>query len=145
MDMRFEHRDTFYVSGFSVETCGATLEKDCDALKEKHEDRLKAISDCLYYLTWSPKGYESEDLVCHLGVESANSTPVIESAISIELPAARYAVATVLQGASIVDAWQEFYSNGISSLGAEIDLNYSIHFESFDTNGICELWIPVKE
>jgi len=29
--------------------------------------------------------------------------------------------------------------------GAGIDLDYRFHFESFDENGICELWIPVKD
>ena len=145
MNLRFEKRDTFYVHGFSVETGGATIEKDCVTLKEKHEGKLKSISDCLYYLTWSPNGYESEDLVCHIGVESTGLTLTTEGATSVELPAARYAVATVPKGVSVITAWQEFYEKGIPSLNAEIDLNYGIHFESFDANGVCELWIPVKE
>ena len=143
MDVRFENRDTFYVSGFSTETGGTTLEMDCATLKEKHEDKLKSLSDNLYFLTWSPNGYESEDLVCHLGVESTDLTLTIESATSVKLPAARYAVATVPKGVSIIAAWQEFYEKGIPSLNAEIDLNYGIHFEVLDANGVCGLWVPV--
>ena len=145
MNMRFENKDTFFVSGFSVETAnGETLEKDCTILKEKYEDILRSVSSCLYYLIWSPKGYESDDLVCHLGIESNDPLFAAEGATSIELPAACYVVATVPEGASIIDMWQDFYAKGIPSLGVEIDLNYNIHFEYYDENGVCELWVPVK-
>ncbi|MCL2593112.1 MAG: hypothetical protein FWD82_07075, partial [Defluviitaleaceae bacterium] len=55
MKMRFEDRNTFYVSGYSMETSEETLEKDCAALREKYEGQLRTVSDDLYFVSFMSK------------------------------------------------------------------------------------------
>ena len=142
MDLRFEKRNTFYVSGYSVETSEETLEKDCLMLREKYEDRLKSVSDNLYFLSWASK---EGAMIYLLGVETTSQTPATQDATCIEVPATCFAVATVPKGAPILATWHEFFEKGIPALNAAIDMDYSYYFESFDENDGCELWIPVIE
>ena len=142
MDLRFENKNTFYVSGYPIETNETNLEKDCTMLREKHEDKLRSISGHLYFLSWATQ----EGVMTYLlGVESTNQTPLTEGAICKEVPATRFAIATVPKDAPILPTWHEFFEKGIPSLGATIDTAYSFYLESFDENGGCELWIPVEQ
>ena len=57
MNIAFENRSKFYVSGYSMETSEETLEKDCATLREKYEDKLRTHSNHLYFIAWmSEKG-----------------------------------------------------------------------------------------
>jgi len=145
MDIRFEDRDAFYVSGYSVETSEATLEADCAILREKYEDKLRSISNHLYFIAWMAK---ENVMIYHFGVETPSQAPATEGAVCIEVPATRFAVATIPEGAPILATWYEFFEafeKGIPALGgASIDWEFPFHFESFEENGICELRIPVK-
>jgi len=145
MDVRFENKDRFYVSGYSVETSEATLERDCAMLREKYEDKLRSISDHLYFLAWMTK---ENVMIYHLGAQVPSRSPATEGATCVEVPAGRFAVATVPEGASVLAAWYgffELFEKGAPVLeGAAIDLEFPIHFESFPENGGCELCIPVK-
>ena len=142
MDLRFENRNTFYISGYPMETSEETLEKDCAMLREKYEDKLRSISDNLYFLSW----LTTEGVMTYLiGVETTGQTPATDGAICKEVPATRFAVATVPEGKPILATWHEFFVKGIPSLGATIDMNYSFYLESFDANNACELWIPVEQ
>ena len=150
MDMRIERKTAFYVSGYSVETSEASLEKDCAMLREKHEDKLRSISDHLYFASFMLKDgvivspmTEGSVMTYLLGVESTSQNPVTEGAACIEVPATYFAIATVPDGATILTTWHEFFDKGIPSLGATIDMDYNFYLESFDENGVCELWIPV--
>ncbi|MCL2841580.1 MAG: GyrI-like domain-containing protein [Defluviitaleaceae bacterium] len=144
MNLRFEKRTTFYVSGYGMETREESLEKDCATLRAQYEDKLRSISDHLYFVAWMKN--ESENImIYHLGVEAPSQTPVTEGATCVEVPGAKFAVATVPEGEPILATWHKFFATGLSSLGADMDMNYPINFESFDENGVCELWIPVKE
>jgi predicted transcriptional regulator YdeE len=142
MDVRISNRNTFYISGYSMETSEENLEKDCAMLREKYEDKLRPISDHLYFLSWMSK---ESVLIYHFGVEAANLTPATEGATCIEVPAACFAITTVPEGVPILATWHEFFEKGIPSIGASIDMDYSFYFESFDENGVCELGIPVKD
>ncbi|MCL2587888.1 MAG: GyrI-like domain-containing protein [Oscillospiraceae bacterium] len=144
MDIRFENRDRFYVSGYSMETSEATLEQDCAMMREKYEDRLKSISDHLYFVAYM----EKEVMIYLFCARTASLTPATEGAICKEIPATRCAVATVPKGTSILATWYAFFDAFEKELpvlgGATIDLDYPFHIEAFDKNGGCELWIPVK-
>jgi len=142
MNLKFEKRNTFYVSGYSMETSEESLEKDCLMLREKYEDRLRSVSHNLYFLSWATK---EGVMVYHFGVETTSKAPVTEGANCIEVPATCFAVATVPEGAPILTTWHEFFEKGLSSLGADIDMDYRFFFESFDENGVCRLWIPVRQ
>ena len=145
MDVRFETRTAFYVSGYSMETSEASLEKDCAMLREKYENKLRSISDHLYFIAWMTK---EDVMIYHFGVEVPSQAPATEGASCIEVPAACFAVATVPEGAPILSIWYKFFElfeQDASILnGATIDLEFPFHFESFDENKICELHIPVK-
>ncbi|MCL2843257.1 MAG: GyrI-like domain-containing protein [Oscillospiraceae bacterium] len=145
MDMRFENKTAFYVSGYSVETSEATLEQDCAMLREKYEDKLRSISNHLYFIAWMTK---ENVMIYHFGVETPNQAPATEGATCIEVPATRFAVATVPGGAPILATWYEFFElfeKEVPALGGTtIDLEFPFHFESFDENGVCELCIPVN-
>ena len=145
MDIKLENKATFYVSGYAIETSEATLEKDCAMLREKYQDKLRAISDHLYFIAWMTK---DNIMVYHFGVETTSLTPATEGATCIEVPAKRFAVATVPEGAPVLATWYKFFEvfeTGIPPLGVSIDLDYSFHLESFAENGVCTLWIPAKE
>jgi len=106
MDIRIENRNTFYVSGYSVETSEASLEKDCVMLREKHEDKLRSISDHLYFVSWMAK----EGVMAYLfGVETTSKTPATNGAICMEIPATGFAAATVLDGAPVLATWYDFF------------------------------------
>jgi len=145
MDVRFENKGTFYVSGYSVETSEENLEKDCAVLRRKYEDKLRSISDHLYFIAWMTK---DNVMIYHFGVETPTQSPATEGSTCIEVPATRFAVATVPEGAPILATWHEFFAlfeqNAPVLGGATIDLEFPFHCESFDENGICELWIPVE-
>ena len=142
MDLRFENKPAFYVSGYPMETSEETLEKDCAMQREKYENKLRAISDRLYFASWMS---DEGKMVYLLGVEAASQTSATDGATCIEVPAGRFAIAKVPKDAPILATWYEFFDKGLTSLGAEIDMEYPYYFESFDEHGACELWIPVKE
>jgi len=138
MNMRIENRDTFYVSGYAMETSEETLEKDCALLREKYENKLRGLSPNLYFAAWMSK---DKQMIYQLSVETAGETP--EGMTRVEVPAGYFAVGTVPKGASILATWYEFFETVESTLGVEIDVEYPIHFEYFDENGTCELWSPI--
>jgi len=139
MNIRFEKRDTFYVSGFSMETNEANLERDVALLRERYEDKLRVISSCLYFAAWTGK---DDEMVYHFSVETSGETP--EGTTTVEVPSGYFAVASVPKGTPILPAWHEFFAS-LPSTGAEINQEYSIYLEYFNQNGDCELWIPIVE
>ena len=140
MDMRIEKKDTFYVSGYSIETSEETLERDCATLRDKYEDKLRAISPNLYFVAWMSS---DNKMIYQLSVETPGETP--EGMNRVEVPAGCFAVGTVPKGANILATWHEFFATVESSLGVAIDVEYPIHFEYFHENGTCELWSPVVD
>ena len=146
MDIRLESKNTFYVSGYSMETSEETLEKDCAMMREKYEEKLRLISSHLYFVAWMTK---EDVMIYHFGVEVPKQSPVTEDATCVEVPATRFAVATVPKGESILATWHKFFEAFQKNMpvlgGATIDLKYPVNFESFDENGVCQLWIPVEQ
>jgi hypothetical protein len=55
MDIRFESKSAFYISGYPMETNEESLEKDCAMLREKYEDKLRSISNHLYFASFMSK------------------------------------------------------------------------------------------
>jgi predicted transcriptional regulator YdeE len=142
MNLRLEKKATFFVSGYSVVTSEETLEKDCKMLREKYENMLRSVSNHVYFISWAN---EDDGMVYHFGIEAQSKEPATENATCVEVPAACFAIATVPEGANILSTWHEFFDKGITSLNADINMDYSYYCESFAENGVCELWIPVIE
>jgi len=61
-------------------------------MREKYEDKLRSISNHLYFVAWMSK---EKVMIYHFGVEAPSSSPVTEGATCVEVPAGRFAVATV--------------------------------------------------
>ena len=137
--MRFEERNTFFVSGYSVKTSEASMEKDVALLREKYEDKLRSIAPHLYLVGWYT---ENGDAIYLLGVETQNQTPIAEDATCVEVPTGCFAVGAVPEGAPIMAAWGGFFEK-IPALGAAIDMEHGYFVGCFDENGGCELWTPV--
>ena len=145
MEIEFENRNAFQVSGYSTETSEETLEKDCAMLREKSEENLKSVSNYLYFVAWMKK---ENVMIYHFGVEAQSQSPVTEGATCVEVPATRFAVATVPKDKPILDTWHKFFETFQKDIpilaGATIDLEYPVNFESFDDKGVCKLWIPIE-
>jgi len=146
MEISFENRSAFYVSGYFMETSEENLEKDCAMLRAEHEDKLRVISDRLYFLAWMTK---ENVMVYLLGIETTSQIPATEGATCKEVPTGRFAVATVLEGEAVLATWYKFFElfeqEAPTLGGASIDLEFPFNFESFDENGVCKLWIPVEQ
>ena len=141
MNARFENKNTFYISGYAVETSEATLAQDCAKLRAQYEDTLRTISNHLYFLSYaSAEG----GMIYLLGVEAESHAPATDGATCHEVPATRFAIAIVPKDAPILATWHDFFEKGIPALGATIDMGYQYYLESFDPSGNCELWIPVE-
>ena len=141
MDIRIENKKAFYASGYSLETSEASLEKDRAMLRVKYEDMLRPVSNHLYFLSWQS---DEGNMVYHFSVETPSLTPATEGATCVEVPATRFAVATVPADMPVLAAWHEFFENGIASINATIDMGARFYCESYDENEVCELWIPIK-
>jgi len=143
MDIRFENRSAFYVSGYSVETNESSHEKDIALLREKHEDKLRSISKNgfgLYFVTWLT---ESNNYIYLFGIEKHDKTPIDEAAACVKIPAANFAVATVPGGMPVLEAWAELFETGLQSVGSAPNTEHGIYFEFFNEIGVCEIWVPV--
>jgi len=144
MNVRFENIEKFYVSGYTMKTSEKTLEKDRAEIREKYEATLRTVSDDLYFIASM-----SEDvMVYHLGVKVPTLELVTDGATCVEVPASRFAVATVLEGEPILATWHKFFNlfetDDAVLNGVKIGLDYPLNFEFFAKDGTCELGIPVK-
>jgi len=127
MNIRFESRDTFHVSGYPMETNESSHERDIALLRDKHEYKLRSLPENgsgLYFVSWLTK---NNNYIYHLGDEKQNQTPIAEDATCVEVPAACFAVATVPEGMPVLTAWAEFFEIGIPDLWAIIDTDYGIY------------------
>jgi predicted transcriptional regulator YdeE len=146
MNVRIEKKDTFYVSGYSLETSEEVLERDCAMLREKYEDELRSVSKDLYFIAYGDDSLKEGGMIYHLGAKTVSKASATTGATYIEVPATSFAIATVPKGASVLATWHEFFELFEKEV-LEVDLNleYKYHIEAFDEKGVCELWIPVKQ
>ncbi len=142
MDIRFEDRDAFFVSGYAAETSPATNDTDLGALWSEYKDKLTAIPQsraCLYGVLWYTENHSYFYL---LGVDAGGE--LLEGATTrVEIPAARFAVASVPADMPAVEAWAAYFDTELPRLGYAPDAEHGKYFEFYDENGACELWTPV--
>jgi len=138
MEMRLEEKNAFYVSGYSMETTEATLEKDVLILREKYEAKLRSISNSLYFVSWE----KDDKMIYHFSAPTPNATP--DGMTRVEVSAGNFAIATVPEGVPTLTAWHQFFETMTATLGVNIDMEATHYVEHFDENGVCELWIPVS-
>ena len=143
LKVRFENRKKFYVYGYAVETELNSSENDVGLLWENHRRILQSIptsQSCLYGVMWYTEGHR---YYYHLGI--CSKTPLMEDMTAVMIPSACFAIATVPNDMTIVEAWTEYFENELPSLGYIPDSEHGKYFEFHDADGKCELWTPVKE
>lgn len=144
MDIRFEHRNKFIVYGYSVETELSSCDTDIGQLSEKYEDTLLNIPEgksCLYGVMWYTEGHKYYYL---MGIEGSDKTILDDGSTHIDIPSAYFAVATVPHNLTIIEAWTDYFEKELPALGYIPDAEHGIYFEFHNSDGICELWTPVK-
>ena len=143
MEIRFENKDDFIVHGYAIETILSSAEKDVGQLWAQHKDALLAISEsqlCLYGIMWYMQDHKYFYL---LGIQSEK--PLKSDMISVEIPTADFAVATVPNNMTEIEAWTQYFEKELPSLGYIPDTEHGKYFEFYSADGACELWTPVKK
>lgn len=144
MEIRFENKEAFVVTGYAVETSHATNETDLGALWDEYNGRLASASGGgarLYGVMWYT---ENQSYYYLLGVERRAGVSLEGASTSIEIPAAQYAVAAAPGGMPIIEAWTAYIQKELPERGYIPDAGHGKYFEFYDENGACELWTPVQ-
>lgn len=143
MKIRFENRDKFKIYGYMAETNSDNNDHDLALLWTKYEMKLKQIPDsnsCLYGAMWYTD--ETHKQYCYLlGIETNKFQ---DDMLCLEIPTGYFAIATVPQEMTGVEAWTEFFAQELPAKRLVPDENHGIYFEFFDKNGCYELWAPIK-
>ena len=143
MEIRFENRKEFSVCGYAVETELSSSEGDVGLLWENHEKILQSIpasESCLYGVMWYTEGHR---YCYHLGI--CSETPPLDDMTAVTIPSACFAIATVPDNMTIVEAWTEYFETELPFLGYMPDSEHGRYFEFHAADGTCELWTPVKK
>jgi predicted transcriptional regulator YdeE len=141
MDIRTTHADSFRVCGYAVETQLDANNKDLGMLFEKYRDILLAHPESrqtLYGVFEYTTGHRYSYL---LGIKC--NVPPKEDMVFTDIPAAHFAVASVPDGITEVEAWTHFFEFGLPGLGYAPDAQHGKHFEYYGTGGKRELWTPI--
>lgn len=143
MNIRFEERDAFFVSGYAVETEASSNDKELSLLWNEYKDKLISIPEsksCLYGVMWYTENHKYFYL---LGIETHEKKPLGDGATFVEIPAAYFGVATVPDNMTEVEAWTDYFEKELPALGFVPDAEHGRYFEFYNKDGACELWTPV--
>ncbi len=143
MDIRFVNREAFVVAGYAVETNHTSNDKDLGELWHTYRTHLLADPEsrsCLYGVLWYTENHGYYYL---LGIEQRNNKLTDEQTMSVEIPAAQFAVAVVPGGMTAGEAWTEYFEIELPALGVRPDAAHGRYFEFYNQDGVCELWTPV--
>ncbi|MDL2247074.1 effector binding domain-containing protein [Methanobrevibacter sp. OttesenSCG-928-K11] len=142
MKIDFKNRDSFKLCGYSVETNLDSALEDIGDLCEKYEEKLLKLTDSnLYGVMWYSEGHNYVYAVAIEYEDNFNK----ENMEFIEIPSAYFAIATVPENMSVIEAWTVYFEKSLPELGYLPDYEHGLFFESYDNNGTCELWTPVKK
>ena len=143
MKIRFKNRAEFFVYGFAVETELSSSQDDVGSLWENYEKillNIPASESCLYGVMWYTEGHK---YYYHLGI--CSETPLLDGMSAVVIPSAYFAIATVPDNMTIVEAWTEYFETELPSLGYTPDSEHGRYFEFHGADGKCGLWTPVKK
>ena len=143
MEIRFESRDKFKVCGYVKETNLENASNEVGQLWDTYENELRKIPEsksCLYGVMWYTD--DTYKRYCYLiGIETDK---IQDDMVSVEIPAGDFAVATVPEEMTDVEAWTDFFFEELPAIGYVPNEGHEIYFEFYDKNGNCELWTSVK-
>lgn len=151
MQIRLVEKPVFQICGYSVETSLSESGQDVAALysdcfssdKASAMDVISKDATAYYGLMWYLEGHERYRYL--LGRESANLSALPTNIESKDIPAARYAVASLEKNYDAMKAWTEFFFEAILHAGYAPDYKHGFFFEYYPdgVDGDYELWIPV--
>lgn len=146
--IKFKRRDTFYICGYSVETCLETCEIDLSQLWRNYDlkkDKLFNIfgfKNETYGLMWHTENRR----YCYLiGIEADKTKESPAGAYLKCIPGAKYSIAYVPPTTAAADAWTEFHEKALPISGHIPDAEHGMNFEyyPYGENGPYQLWTPV--
>lgn len=152
LNLRLCSRNTFFVTGYSVQTSLETCEMDLDKLWRDYESDKKNLFNIFgacedfYGLMWKTKASKNGYFYL-IGIEAPKTKCLPEKAESKQIPSAEYAVVSVAASLSAVEAWTEFYEKAlpendyVPAVGHDFDFEYYPHGAGKDY----ELWTPVQK
>jgi predicted transcriptional regulator YdeE len=146
--LSFEDRDTFYISGYFVETCLDTCDSDVTRLWSEFQKEKEilytnfGIKDGFYGLMW----YTENHRYCYLlGIETNKLSTAMNGVSCMCIPKSHYAITEVPNNMSIVEAWTEYFEKTLPDAGYIPNAEHGMYFEyypTFDASG-CQLWTPI--
>ena len=150
MKLELITRPAFYICGYAVETTLEGNNNDIAALyraffeTDKERELLRLGCQRGYYgLEWYTEGHKSFFYLLGKAVDGTADIP--SGAVMKRIPAAQYAVAKILAGSNLIEAWTEFFYTAIPQNGYAPDEAHGFYFEYYpdEVYGRCELWTPV--
>lgn len=151
MDIRIIDRGEITIGGIVTETSVETCTKDLNELWKTFKERnlsglfrnVPGYKKGLYGLMW----YTQAHRYCYLlGMETNKAEPGLDNVSIKTLPPARYAVVSVPDDMTVLEAWGEFFEKDLPVAGLLPVLENGLYFEFYpDEDGkTCELWTPIK-
>jgi AraC family transcriptional regulator len=151
MDIRIIEHDEITIGGIVTETSVETCTKDLNELWKKFEEQKLAevfrnapgYKKGLYGLMW----YTQNHRYCYLlGIEIKEAKTGLDEISIKTLPPARYAVVSVPDNMTVLEAWGVFFEKDLPAAGISPVLENGLYFEYYsDEDGkTCELWTPIK-
>lgn len=151
MDVKIMERGEITIGGMVTETSVETCSKDLNELWEKFEERKLAgvfrnapgYQKGLYGVMW----YTQNHRYCYLLGMETKVTETGPDGVSIKtIPPARYAVVSVPDNMTVLEAWRVFFEKDLPAAGLVPVLEHGLYFEFYpdEDSKTCELWTPVK-
>lgn len=142
MDIRMEHKADFFVQGYAVETRLSACEDEVGGLWAKWEAALRAMAETsapLYGVMWYT---EDNQYVYLLGIQGEGQPQ--NGMTAVKISAAEFAVASVPENMTEIEAWTAFFEMELPLRGYLPDAEHEKYFELHKAAGACELWTPIK-
>jgi len=145
MNIKIIERSELVITGYVVETSYENCGKDLSELWDNFKGRkIYDSKKDLYGLMWYTKSHN----YCYLlGIEYDSKETGEETVFIKTIPPARYAVISISDKMSVVEAWTLFFEKVLPEAGYSPDSDHGLYFEYYPDKDskYCELWTPIKE
>lgn len=152
MNITIQNRSEFLIAGYRTETSLFTCRADIGRLWEtfaanKHSlFSLYGTRENFYGVMWKT-GIAQDRYFYFIGIDLEKSDAHPKDFEVLQIPLAKYAVASIPSSQSAVEAWTEFYETALPKAGFVpadghvFDFEYYPHGAEYDY----ELWTPIQQ